>query len=228
MTQNEHAARGPIRAVLFDMDGLMFDTERLSADLWCAAARRRGYNMGYEELYLVRGRNRADGAAATRAVYGPDFPFDEICEEELAALKKLLAQHVPVRRGLTELLAELKRRGLPCAVVSSTDRALVESNLRGAGVDGFFSQLVCGDMVEHSKPQPDIYLLAARTLDVPPAQCMVLEDSYNGVRAGRAAGCFTVMVPDMDPVTDEMRALADVIVPSLCEVAPLLDAVGKA
>ena len=109
------------------------------------------------------------------------------------------------------------------AVVSSTHRSLVENNLRVAGIRDFFSELVCGDMVRRSKPAPDIYLTAARQLTVPPQTCLVLEDSYNGVRAGAAAGCITVMVPNMDPATPEMEQLCRCIVPSLREVIPLLD-----
>lgn len=212
-----------IQAVLFDMDGLMIDTERLSDQVWCEIGARYGLTLTAADTALLRGRNRAGGRAAFQKRFGPDVPYDVMCDAVVGRMTALLARSVPLMPGLPELLAEIRRRGLPAAVVSSTHRSLVESNLRVAGIRDFFTALVCGDMVRRSKPAPDIYQTAAQTLAVPPRACLVLEDSYNGVRSGAAAGCATVMVPNMDPATPEMEQLCWHIVPSLHEVIPLLD-----
>ena len=212
-----------IQAVLFDMDGLMIDTERLSDQIWCEIGARYGLTITPADTALLRGRNRAGGRAAFLKRFGPDVPFDTMCDAVVGRLTALLARSVTLMPGLTELLEALRSRNIPMAVVSSTHRSLVENNLRVAGIRDFFSELVCGDMVRRSKPAPDIYLTAARQLNIPPQACLVLEDSYNGVRAGAAAGCITVMVPNMDPATPEMEQLCRCIVPSLREVIPLLD-----
>ena len=120
-----------------------------------------------------------------------------------------LLQGVPKKKGLDELLAYLKGRGLPMAIGSSTKSPLVKRNLNMAGVAGYFSQIAAGEMVTRCKPAPELFLLAAKLLDLPPQNCLVLEDSFNGVRAGRAAGCITVMVPDLSAPTQEILALCD-------------------
>ena len=211
-----------IQAVLFDMDGLMIDTERLSDKVWCEIGARYGLHITPADTALLRGRNRAGGRAAFQKRFGPDVPYDVMCDAVVGRLTAMLARNVPVMPGLLELLEQVRSRNLPMAVVSSTHRSLVESNLRVAGIRDYFTALVCGDMVSRSKPAPDIYLTAAQTLHTQPAACLVLEDSYNGVRAGAAAGCATVMVPNVDPATPEMENLCWHIVPDLAKVIPLL------
>ena len=124
-------------------------------------------------------------------------------------LQDRLLHGVPKKKGLDELLAYLKGRGLPMAIGSSTKSPLVKRNLNMAGVAGYFSQIAAGEMVTRCKPAPELFLLAAKLLDLPPQNCLVLEDSFNGVRAGRAAGCITVMVPDLSAPTQEILALCD-------------------
>lgn len=211
-----------IKAVLFDMDGLMFDTERLSDIIWHEIGKRFGYTLTAEHMALLRGRNREGGKQAFLAHFGAAMPYDALWQAVMDEFEHRMAVSVPFRPYLTELLDFLKAEKIPMAVASSTHRALVENHLRVAGLCDYFKAIVCGDMVENGKPAPDIYLLAAKTLGVSPADCMVLEDSCNGMRAGAAAGCFSVMVPDLDPVTDEMRTLAAAIVPSLHEVIDLI------
>ncbi|MEG0768784.1 MAG: HAD family phosphatase [Ruthenibacterium sp.] len=210
------------KAVLFDMDGLMFDTERLSDEVWTALAKREKLAMQSTDLQLLRGKTREAGKAALLEKFGADFPFDRICNAAMTEITARLSETVPLRPGLLELLDTLKINKIPAAVASSTHRALVESNLRVAGVLDFIAAIATGDEVMHSKPAPDIFLLAAKRLGVAPEDCMVLEDSYYGVRAGVASGARTIMVPDLDLPTPEIEQLADAIVPSLADVIPLL------
>ncbi|MEG2930638.1 MAG: HAD family phosphatase [Ruthenibacterium sp.] len=210
------------KAVLLDMDGLMFDTERLSDEVWLSLAERDNLGMVSADMLLLRGKNREAGKEAFLRRFGENFPFDDYCDEALAEITARLSKKVPLRPGLFELLDTLKTNHIPAAVASSTHRSLVESNLRVAGVLDFIKVIATGDEVAHSKPAPDIFLLAAKRLGVAPEECMVLEDSYNGVRAGAASGARTIMVPDMDMPTPETEQLADAIVPTLADVIPLL------
>ena len=212
-----------IRAVLFDMDGLMFATERLGGEVWRAVAGKYGVTMTPEDVSLLRGRNYESGRRAFLERFGAGFPYDDMSAEVWREVEARLEHSVPLRPGLFELLDALRARNCKMAVASSTDSARVLHNLETAGVRGYFSAVIGGDQVTQSKPEPEIFLKAAAALDTPPGLCMVLEDSYNGVRAGAAAGCFTVMVPDMDPPTPEMERLAWAIVPGLTDVARLLE-----
>ncbi|MEG1640100.1 MAG: HAD family phosphatase [Ruthenibacterium sp.] len=217
-----------IKAVLFDMDGLMFDTERLCENEWIDFGKRSGFPITSADVALLRGKNHAAGKKAFEERFGSDIPYEEWSAEMMRGLRRQLALHVPLRPYLMELLAFLQAQNIKMAVASSTESALVEQNLCKAGVRDYFSAVLGGDKVQHSKPAPEIFVKAAEALGVNPADCMVLEDSYNGVRAGAAAGCFTVMVPDLDPVTPEMQTLAYRIVPSLAAVIALLQKEGQA
>ena len=198
---------------------------RLEEQLGCKLLVRstRGVTMTPEDVSLLRGRNYESGRRAFLERFGAGFPYDDMSAEVWREVEARLEHSVPLRPGLFELLDALRARNCKMAVASSTDSARVLHNLETAGVRGYFSAVIGGDQVTHSKPEPEIFLKAAAALDTPPGLCMVLEDSYNGVRAGAAAGCFTVMVPDMDPPTPEMERLAWAIVPGLTDVARLLE-----
>lgn len=214
---------GTIRAALFDMDGLMFDTERLSDEIWFQLGPKYGLTVTDKDMERLRGRSYEAGKEAFLAAHGADAPYDALAADARAAWTQRLAQGVPLRPGLFAALDFFKERGIPMAVASSTGRALVAQNLRLSGTASYFSAVICGDMVLRSKPEPDIFLAAAHMLGTPPAACLVLEDSHNGVRAGAAAGCVTVMVPDLCPVTPEMRGLATAILPSLADLPHFLE-----
>lgn len=213
-----------MRAVLFDMDGLMFDTEQLSTEGWLYAARERGWPITAESVARMRGMNVSDGRALFKKLFG-----DAVDYEQARALrqdyiqKSIRVNGVPVKPGLRELLDALRERGIPASVATATSRASAESHLRSTGVLAAFDARVFGDEVVHSKPAPDIFLLAAARLERAPETCMVLEDSPNGIRAAHAAGCIPVMVPDLTPCTPDLEPLCAACVKSLHEVIPLLD-----
>lgn len=210
------------KAVLFDMDGLMFDTERLADEIWVALGPKYGYPITAQDVAVLRGRNKESGGEAFRQHLGDAVPYEAWWEEAHTLLAQRMEHTVPLRPKLRELLKHLKGLGLPLAVASSTHTAFVERNLRTAGVREYFTHVIGGDCVTHSKPAPEIYLKAAQALDVAPSCCLVLEDSYNGCRAGHAAGCRVVMVPDLEPPTDEMRAITAGIAPDLLAAAAYL------
>ena len=213
-----------IEAVLFDMDGLMFDTERMYQKAWLQAGRQMGVPMEPEIVDRLRGRNREGCARVCREAFGEDFDFDAMRTACRALMARWIEEDgLPVKPGLYELLTELERRGIPAVLATSTTRDSAWGHLQRAKVDRYFLGAVCGDEVSHSKPDPEVFLKAAALAGRDPARCMVLEDSPAGVRAGAAADCFTVMVPDLTAPDEELRKLADEILPGLRDVIPLLD-----
>ncbi len=213
-----------IEAVVFDMDGLMFDSECVWKTLWEPALAAFGREVPEGLPEAACGTTGDYAVAVIERFCGPDIDARAVFEEfyRLAALR--FAQGVPKKPGLDELLSYLGERGVPMAVASSSPLAMIENNLRAGGVEGCFAQVVSGQFVEHSKPAPDIFLEAARRLGVQPEHALVLEDSFAGVRAGAAGGFVTVMVPDLHQPTDEIRALATRVCASLLEVRELLEA----
>ena len=203
-------------AVLFDMDGVIFDSERMLRDCWIAIAHREGLE-GMEEVYgLCIGVNQRASDEILRRAYGEAFPVERFKKEAVGLFRERIAeQGLPVKPGAREILEELKERAVPLALASSTDQGPVRRELSEAGLLEFFDVLVTGDMVKNSKPHPEIFLTAAELLGVEPGDCFVIEDSYNGVRAAAAAGMRPIMVPDLLAPDEEMRSLAQVILPDL-------------
>ena len=161
--------------------------------------------------------------ACVRRYYGEELDAHAFCRRCYEYVDEYLKTTVHKKKGLDELLAWLKARGLPAAVASSTYRSLVERNLRTAGVEEYFRKVVTGDQVEQGKPAPDIFLLAARQLGLAPGNCLVLEDSFNGVRAGAAAGCVTVMIPDLSQPTPELLSLCSGCLEDLGQVPDFIE-----
>ena len=212
-----------IQGVIFDMDGLMFDTERIWATLWEPALAGLGlsYKEGLDEA--ARGTAGDSMRAVRRRVYGPDcVPYRII--EALHEQGVIAFQAPPPKKpGLDALLAWLDEQRLPMAVASSSREAMIRNNLDQWGMTHYFKAIVSGQHVAHSKPDPEIFYRAAEMLGTAPEHTLVLEDSYNGVRAGAAGGFVTVMVPDLAQPDDEMRRLYTAECASLHEVRRMLE-----
>ena len=207
-----------IKGVIFDMDGLMFDTERIWATLWKPALATLG--LPYKEGLDAAARGSAGDSmrAVLRRFYGPDCDTDAIMDALHAQAETAFQAPPPKKPGLDELLAWLDEQHIPMAVASSSRMDVIQRNLDNWGMRSYFSVLASGQQVTRSKPDPEIFLLAAEKLGVAPGHALVLEDSYNGVRAGAAGGFVTVMVPDLLPADDEMRRLYTAECRSLFEV----------
>lgn len=187
------------RGAIFDMDGLLLDTERLYQESWVEMARAFGQTPDPAFPAAVSGTS----GEGMREVIRRYYPAVDPCAFQAGCIARvdgiLDEQGPPVKPGAGELLEYLSTRGVKLAVASSSGRERILSNLRAARLDHFFDAVVSGQQVERGKPEPDIFLLAAREIGCPPEDCYVFEDSVNGVRAGMAAGCVTVMVPDLVP-----------------------------
>lgn len=216
-----------VQGVIFDMDGLMFDTERLWDTLWEPTCREMGVEMPADvDAFLASGRGLAGQALADHIrKYFPTVDPQKMLQTAWRLADELFAKGVPCKPGLFELLDVLEERGIPRIVASSSPRSMILQNLSTTGAGRYFAQVVCGADVEHSKPAPDIFLLAASRLGVDIHRCLVLEDSLNGLRAARASGAVSVMVPDLRPYGPEVAPYVDYLKQDLSQVIDLLDTV---
>ena len=211
-----HSPVGRFAAAIFDMDGLLLDSERPILDAWLQASAELGYALSPEPLVHALGRRAEDARGLFRAAFPDDFPFDRARARVQALLTQRREQGpFSLKAGVSKLLARLVSLNVPCAVASSTRRAEVERRLAHAGLSAYFRALVGGDEVEHGKPAPDTFLLAARRLEVEPARCVVFEDMEHGARGAIAAGMQAVIVPDLKQPGDAVRALCLSVLPSL-------------
>lgn len=187
-----------MQAFIFDMDGLMFDTERVFIGAWDYAGEKMGFGKAGYMVLRTLGMNTEACNQAWRDEFGPDVDIPALWNYSREYLEDYYSRYtVSVKKGLHELLCYLQGKGCKLAVASSTKRAKVEKNLLDAGVRQYFDVVIAGDMVEKSKPEPDIYLRAAAELGVKPEDCIALEDSRNGLLSAHAAGMQVIMVPDL-------------------------------
>lgn len=212
-----------IQAVIFDMDGVLFDTERLGITQQLIACREVGYPVTEELIMSTMGSSMLAGREIMLGALGQDFPYEKMIARWTELMYEDMALHgIPQKPGIRELLNALKDRNIKTAVATSNNRSIVENYMKLAGLMNSFDAVVCGDSIKRSKPAPDIYLCAAEKLGVEPSRCMGVEDSVNGVKSVRAAGMVCVMVPDLIPFTSELSPYVDHCVPTLKDIIPLL------
>lgn len=207
------------QAVVFDMDGVIFDTERLVIEFWKEVAKKHNIPNVEHTCIQCLGTNRVRTREIFLENYGADFPYDPYRAE----VTELFNTHykgvpLPTKPGIRELLSYLQEQDIKVGLASSTAQHLVRDEIGTAGLLPYFQTLVCGDMVEHSKPAPDIFLKACEILNADPTKSIAIEDSFNGIRSAHCAGMTPIMVPDQVQPTDEIRALAFHVMPSLLDV----------
>jgi HAD superfamily hydrolase (TIGR01509 family) len=207
------------RAVIFDMDGLMLDTERLALAAWREACAALGVPCDVDVAQRMIGRNQADSVAIVLAHYGARFPVQAVMARSATAYEAIVEREgIALKPGLTALLDWLAAEGIVTAVATSTRRARALAKLQRTELLPRFAAIVGGDEVERGKPAPDIFLAAAERIARAPAACVVLEDSEPGLHGAHAAGIAPIMVPDLHPPSPALLALRPLVLASLDRV----------
>ena len=200
------------KAAIFDMDGLLFDTERLFQKAWREEAGSIGITLPDVFTTQICGTSGEKQAQIVRDYFPGKDPLEIMKKVQSRVYEQ---KEIPLKKGTKEILEGMKKQGMLMAVASSSPLPMIRQNLEKTGTGSYFHTIVSGQQVEKGKPEPDIFLLAARETGVDPADCYVFEDSINGILAGQAAGCACIMIPDMVEPNDQARAAAAGIYPDL-------------
>ncbi len=206
------------RAVIFDLDGLLFDTETLQHRAADAAAKRQGHEMPLPLFHRLIGRPAAANRDFLVQHYDGKLDFEAFEADWTVTFQALTQTELRLKPGALELLDHLDAHGIPRAIATSSRRTMVAPHLAQHNLTHRFDAVITPEDYAHPKPDPDPFLTAAARLGIDAKDCLALEDSHNGVRSAAAAGMMTVMVPDMLAATDEMRALAVYVAEDLHEV----------
>ena len=205
-----------IRAVVFDLDGTLIDTEKLFIRFWQEAANEMGYPMRREHALMIRGMAQDRAEALLKETVSPSFDYVAVRERRTELMEAFVAQHgVELKPGARELLEALRGWGIRIGLATAINLPRAEACLKATGLYPYFDAVTVAAMVPRGKPAPDIYIEAARRLGVAPEEAIGVEDAPSGIRAVRASGLYTVLVPDLDRPDGETAAMCDLIVPSL-------------
>lgn len=205
-----------IKGAVFDMDGLMIDTEKLYLKYWKKAAADFGYDMQDEHVFAIRSLARKYSVPKLKGFFGDDFPTEEVRARRTELINSHIEKHgIEVKKGLFELLDYLKSHEIRLAVATATQRDRTMLYLNKINAVGYFDAVICGDMVTNGKPEPDIYLTATAELGLEPNQCVAYEDSPNGIKSAFSAGCHAIMIPDMTPPDSEILPMISAVYESL-------------
>lgn len=207
-----------IKGAIFDMDGLMFDSERLVCNIWQEMMDENGYKFNVDIFKNTIGLRRDKTKEFYISLYGSDFDYDRFkMQSRERFYKRIEKDGVPIKKGLFELLDFLRDNGIKMAVATSTSAKTALKVIKKAGVYDYFDSFVCGDDVKNGKPHPEVFLTAAERIGVPPEECVAFEDSINGIKSAFDANMTTVMVPDFLQPTDEIKPKISLLCKSLDE-----------
>lgn len=207
-----------IKLAVFDMDGLLLDSEKINREKWIETAKLLGYEMTYEQWFGLLGTNEESEKQYLYKLYGNDCPAEEFRSVRMKLIGEYAEEYgIPVKKGVKELLEFFKENGVPCVVATSSVRSRAENFLKRADILHYFDALTCGDEVKLGKPDPELFETAARKADVKPENCVVFEDSENGIIAAATAGMTPICIPDLQPPTETVKKAA-IIANSLDEI----------
>lgn len=216
-----------IKGVIFDMDGLMIDTEKIYNHYLCRSANELGYPMEREHALMLRSLDERQAGPLMQQYLGREYDHDKVLKLYRGYIREYFAVHEIERKpGLFELLEYLREHNYKTCVATATEKNTAEAFLEQIGAAEYFDNLCSGSELEHSKPAPDIYLKAAGEIGCAPGECLALEDSPNGVRSACGAGCRTVMVPDLTQPDPELKNMIFAEAETLLEVIGILEKAG--
>ena len=196
-----------MNTILFDMDGTLFDTEKHYQWAWRKAIADAGYELDASEVLKLRSLGAPYNVAQFQEWFGEEVDYRAIRQERVDLMKDMLAHEIPLKPQVPQTLEKLRQMGYSMAVVTATAQEQAVSNLKLAGVLPFFDHVISASMVKRGKPAPDVYLYACEVLGVQPENCYAVEDSPNGVMSAHAAGCRTIMIPDLSQPDAELSRL---------------------
>jgi beta-phosphoglucomutase family hydrolase len=210
-------------AVIFDLDGVILDTEGISYDAWRRAVADFGAVLEDDVYHKIVGLRIEDIEEILHSSFGADFPIHQAGKRRSQYIREHIAEHgVKLKPGVRELLDFLDKAKFARAIATSSSRLFAMRKLARSNLADRFNTVICGDDVQNGKPAPDIFLEAAKRSDTAPEQCLVFEDSENGVRAAHAARMTVIIIPDMKQPSEQITQLACRVLPSLREVIPFL------
>lgn len=213
-----------ICAVIFDMDGVLIDTEKHYNAAWCQAATEAGFPFTREHALLLRSCEAKEGEKLMQGIFGPSFDYYAIRERRRELVRERLAQYgLEKKPGVEETLRFLRAKGIKTAVATATALDITKSHLTTIGVCDLFDSIVSAKNVAHGKPEPDVYLYACEQIGERPQDCMAVEDSPNGIMAAYRVGLRTVMVPDLTQPDEELTKYLYACVNSLSDLCELVD-----
>ena len=210
-----------LKKAIFDMDGLIFDSERLFMEKLGAAMAEKNYILTREVYVDSLGLNRKSVEENMKGIYGADYPFDEMSKAAREEMRIAAKKGLPVKKGIPELLEYLKEHGTECVVASSSETRFVRDYIEGAGLSEYFTDLIGGETVSRSKPNPDIFLKALG--DTPKENAVIFEDSENGVKAAINAGIDVICIPDMKRPDEELLKNTRACVDDAIEAAAVIE-----
>ena len=212
-----------IRGVLFDMDGVVLDSEKLYARFWMEACHFYGFPMTREQALTMRSANRKVGEARLQSYFGSDANYHQIRFKRIELMDAFIAENgVEPKPGIFELMDFLNSSGIATAITSSSPKERIQAHLGSLGLYHRFDKICSGYEVPCGKPAPDIYLLGAKVLGLQPSECLALEDSPTGIEAAFRAGCTPVMVPDLDQPDENTLSMLYGQADSLTDIISLI------
>ncbi len=213
-----------IKGLIFDMDGLLIDTEKLSYEALVYDCRQRGFELTLEQFLGIRSLSIPKCEEKFKSYFGEDFDFQDSFDKHFLYMREHIDKYgVPMKKGADSILKFAKSKGLSVALATSTPLPIAEEYLRSLGLWECFDKVQSAADIKNGKPAPDVYLAAAKLLELEPSQCMAFEDSPNGVRSASSAGCVTVMVPDLSGPDEELEKLIYASAEDLDEAIRLIE-----
>ena len=216
-------AQRPIRGILFDMDGLVLDSEALYTRFWREAANALGFPMTVEQSWGMRSLGKKLGQPYLESLFGPTVDYTTLRQKRIELMDAYVEKYgIDVKPGIYELLDYMDDNNIPGAITSSSPMEFIERHLSNANLLHRFQKLCSGHSIPNGKPAPDIYLLGAKELGLKPEECLALEDSPTGILSGYRAGCLPVMIPDLDQPNEDTQNLLFAKADSLADIIDIL------